>query len=75
MGCVKCPMNTYSDVEDATECIACPDQGTTEGTGANSADLCVASNAGKLNTRKYYLLILLSWHYCGYSFCYFDDCL
>ena len=43
MGCLKCTINTYSDVEDATECTACPDQGTTEGTGANSADLCIAS--------------------------------
>ena len=53
MGCVKCPINTYSDVEDATECTACPDQGTTEGTGANSADLCTAS---KFYIRSYSII-------------------
>ena len=53
--CVKCPMNTYSDVEDATECTACPDQGTTEGTGANSADLCTAS---KFYIRSYFIICL-----------------
>ena len=38
--CVKCPVNSYSDTEDATECPVCPNQGKTQGTGATSVTLC-----------------------------------
>ena len=41
--CVKCPVNTFSETEDANECTACPRGETTAATGTSSADHCTLS--------------------------------
>ena len=38
--CAECPVNTYTDVDMATDCTACPDDTFTLSTGSSSAEDC-----------------------------------